>query len=328
MLILDAVNRSLEIVLGGAVAANQLPIVASYIDFADGHAPGSSNTQTNGTTAVTAVAAPAAGVQRQVKFLSLRNSDTAVATATLRYNDNATLRSIVTITLAIGDVLLYTDGDGFQVLDANGNLKTVGNGLNNPVTIAQGGTGQTAATAGFNALGPATTKGDLIVHNGTNHIRLAVGTDTQVLTADSAQANGVKWAASGSVAAATQAEMEAAASTSVYASPGRQQFHVSAAKAWAVIKPAAGTPTLSANYNISSITDNGVGLYQVNIGTDFSSADYAVVSGYNRANGTGLSFSPNIHGQAVGDFDVSCSDSAGNLIDPSALFLACFGDQV
>jgi hypothetical protein len=63
--------------------------------------------------------------------------------------------------------------------------------------IANGGTGQTTQTAAFDALSPATTKGDLIVHNGTNDVRLPVGTNDFVLTADSTQASGVKWAAGG-----------------------------------------------------------------------------------------------------------------------------------
>lgn len=41
---------------------------------------------------------------------------------------------------------------------------------------------------------PTTTKGDLIVH-GASTTRLAVGTDGQVLTADSTQSAGIKWAA-------------------------------------------------------------------------------------------------------------------------------------
>jgi trimeric autotransporter adhesin len=61
--------------------------------------------------------------------------------------------------------------------------------------IANGGTGQTTAVAAFDALSPTTTKGDLIVSDGTDNVRLPVGTNNFVLTADSTQATGVKWAA-------------------------------------------------------------------------------------------------------------------------------------
>ena len=64
--------------------------------------------------------------------------------------------------------------------------------------IGSGGTGQTTQTAAFDALSPTTTKGDLIVSDGTDNVRLAVGTNTYVLTADSTTATGVKWAAASS----------------------------------------------------------------------------------------------------------------------------------
>lgn len=75
------------------------------------------------------------------------------------------------------------------------------NGVTGALPIANGGTGQTAATAAFNGLDPLTTKGDLIVHDGTNSIRVAVGTNDFILTADSAQPSGVKWAAPAAAAA-------------------------------------------------------------------------------------------------------------------------------
>ncbi len=62
------------------------------------------------------------------------------------------------------------------------------------VAITDGGTGESTATAGFDALAPTTTKGDLIAFS-TLNARLPVGTNSQVLTADSAEAIGMKWAA-------------------------------------------------------------------------------------------------------------------------------------
>lgn len=76
--------------------------------------------------------------------------------------------------------------------DASGTIMV----LNGALPIANGGTGQTTAVAAFDALAPTTTKGDLIVSNGTDNIRVAVGaTNGHVLTVDSAEASGVKWAA-------------------------------------------------------------------------------------------------------------------------------------
>lgn len=45
----------------------------------------------------------------------------------------------------------------------------------------------------FDSLAPTTTKGDLIVHDATTNVRLPVGTDGQVLTADSTDTNGLVW---------------------------------------------------------------------------------------------------------------------------------------
>jgi hypothetical protein len=79
----------------------------------------------------------------------------------------------------------------------NQNTTGTADNVTGTVAIANGGTGQTTANPAFNALAPTTTKGDLIVSNGTANVRQAVGTDTYVLTADSTTATGVKWAAGG-----------------------------------------------------------------------------------------------------------------------------------
>ena len=65
------------------------------------------------------------------------------------------------------------------------------------LSISKGGTGQTTKTDAFDALAPTTTKGDLIAHNGTDNIRLPVGSNGQLLQSDSTQAAGVSWVTRG-----------------------------------------------------------------------------------------------------------------------------------
>lgn len=68
------------------------------------------------------------------------------------------------------------------------------------LAVARGGTGATSQTTGFDNLAPGTTKGDLIVYDGSNHVRVAVGTDAYVLSASAAAASGVAWIPRGGIA--------------------------------------------------------------------------------------------------------------------------------
>lgn len=81
------------------------------------------------------------------------------------------------------------------------NQNTTGTAANvtGVVALVNGGTGTAAgsANAAFAALSPLTTKGDLVGYSTVN-ARVPVGTDGQVLQADSTQALGVKWAAASS----------------------------------------------------------------------------------------------------------------------------------
>jgi hypothetical protein len=100
---------------------------------------------------------------------------------------------------------------------------------------------------------------------------LAAGSDGQVLR----NASGTPaW----QTVVATQAEMEAASSLTKYATPGGVQYHPGVAKGWVRFDGTAGTISPSVSYNVSSLTDNGVGDFTVNWATDFSGANYAVIA--------------------------------------------------
>jgi hypothetical protein len=142
-------------------------------------------------------------------------SATAAPAVTVNAKGLVTAVSTNTITPAVGSItglgtgvataLAINVGSAGAPVVNGGALGTPSSGTLTNCTglpIAGGGTGQTTAVAAFDALAPTTTKGDLIVHDGTDNIRLPVGaTNGHVLTVDSAEASGLKWAAaSGGIA--------------------------------------------------------------------------------------------------------------------------------
>lgn len=126
MISLDATTKKLQIILAGAVTTTELPFVATYVDVTTTtYVPGEQDGTSNGGTAVDVVASPAASTQRQVKFLSVYNADTVVATVTVRYNNNATTRKLVVAALPVGYTLTYVDGEGWKVTDTAGSTVLV-----------------------------------------------------------------------------------------------------------------------------------------------------------------------------------------------------------
>lgn len=91
---------------------------------------------------------------------------------------------------ATTDILTNKSISGSTNTLTNISLTTAVTGI---LPIANGGTGQSTQTDAFDALSPTTTKGDIIGRTTTDNVRVPVGTNGQVLTADSAQTTGVIW---------------------------------------------------------------------------------------------------------------------------------------
>lgn len=104
----------------------------------------------------------------------------------------------------IADHVLINSGAGVMSSEAN-------------LAISRGGTNAASANAGFNNLAPSTTKGDLIGFSTVN-ARVPVGSDGQVLTADSGQATGVAWATAATAPDSSQELTNLALACSVAAS--------------------------------------------------------------------------------------------------------------
>jgi len=125
---------------------------------------------------------------------------------------------------------------------------------------------------------------------------------------------------------ATQAEEAAAVSTTTDVTPANQQFHPSAAKCWAYVTVAAGTPTLVASYNITSITDTGVGILTITIATDFASANWASFGTIELAGST-VSCVVSGGTKAAGSIALLAINVAGSAADPASWNFAGFGVQ-
>jgi len=124
-MLLDSTSQSLEIVLAGAVATNQLPVSVEYVDMTSTATTGGTQlSTTNSTTAVTIASAPAASTQRRILGVQVFNADTASATVTVRTKDTSTLYPHVKIVVPSGYTLQYTDTAGWTLLSAAGSLQT------------------------------------------------------------------------------------------------------------------------------------------------------------------------------------------------------------
>lgn len=129
-MILDATTKSFEVVMGEAMTSANPSYVSAYVDVTTTTmTPISSDGTLNGVTPVTIVSAPAASTQRQIQSIYIHNVDTVSHTLIINYNDNATLRQVLTATLLVGETLVYEDKLGWRTYTRFGSLKAAGGGV-------------------------------------------------------------------------------------------------------------------------------------------------------------------------------------------------------
>jgi hypothetical protein len=127
------------------------------------------------------------------------------------------------------------------------------------------------------------------------------------------------------LAHASQAEMEAASSSAAFATPANMKHHPGAAKAWVKFQ-GNNVVAIAASHNVSSVDDDGVGTYGINLTTPFSSGDYAAV-GSCALSATSQTTIVLIGALNPGSIEISCRQHDHTLGDPFIVDVAAFGDQ-
>lgn len=184
----------------------------------------------------------------------------------------------------------------------------------------------TGGGGGGDVTGPASSTDNAIVRfDGTTG---KVVQNSGVTVDDSNNVSGVAQMSATTVAGAqvaTQSNQETASATDLIVTPGRQQYHPSASKAWCKWNAAsAGTNSCTAGYGVTNVTKNSAGTWTVNFATAFSSStSYGCnVTTYNSGNNTYAE---------LGTFSASTVQvftlTGSSTVDPDHVFISCYGDQ-
>lgn len=188
-----AVNWSNFQVAGAYFAGTGLTLAANTFSI--------TNTGVSAATYGSATTTPAIAVNAQGQITSATNTTITPAIGSITGLGTGVATALAINTGSVGSVLVnggplgipasgdFTSGS-FTWPTFNQNTTGTAAGLSTTLAIGSGGTGQTTASAAFNALSPITTTGDLIIGNGSNSAtRLGIGGNNTVLTSNGTTAS-------------------------------------------------------------------------------------------------------------------------------------------
>ena len=164
---------------------------------------------------------------------------------------------------------------------------------------------------------------DIIEYDGTNYIEYTPPTDcgwvAYVQDEDAYYSFiGSAWVCN----TATAAQQVTGTALTTFVTPGRQHYHISAAK---VLGRANASAALTLNYNLTSVTDDGTGLITFTIANDFSDGAYTIAPSIEKT-ASAQSESIKVTSQAAGAFSLASErGSDGADIDPTNWIVSCHG---
>lgn len=129
---------------------------------------------------------------------------------------------------------------------------------------------------------------------------------------------------------AAQSDQETATSATLAVTPGRQQFHPSASKWWMKSVVSGGVPQSPAvSYNVTSVSDPGIGRIGITIATDFSSTEWVAYCIAQGPADTASQRCVQVNGatSTAGATEFECVSQVPSLTDPEAWHAGGFGDQ-
>jgi hypothetical protein len=182
--------------------------------------------------------------------------------------------------------------------------------LNTPTINTPTVTGLDASTTAKGLVELAT---DAEAQTGTDTARAITAANLQAVTATTTRKGVAELATAAEVATGTDADR--VPSVSVLGS------HLSACKAWINFN-GTGTPAIRADYNVASITDNGVGDYTINFSNALADANYVVVGLQNSTNTTTIA----VTAQTTAGFTIEVSQSGVGPVDRSVVMLMVIGN--